>query len=82
MFCLLKPNALIFLTLLKFPNETNWTDISFLFMTWLVYYYLIRGTQRQFSETICSEEDLRSRIFGTFDVKFLACLPLLAFSNI
>ena len=25
--------------------------------------------------------DLRSRIFGTFVVKFLACLPLLGFSN-
>ena len=24
---------------------------------------------------ICSEDDLRSRIFGTFVVKFLACLP-------
>ena len=23
-----------------------------------------RGTQRQFSENICSEDDLRSRIFG------------------
>ena len=31
---------------------------------------------------ICSEDDLRSRIFGTFVVKFLACLPLLGFSNI
>ena len=41
-----------------------------------------RGTQRQFSENICSEDDLRSRIFGTFFVKFLACLPLLGFSNI
>ena len=41
-----------------------------------------RGTQRQFSENICSEDDLRSRIFGTFVVKFLACLPLLGFSNI
>ena len=36
-----------------------------------------RGTQRQFSENICLEDDLRSRIFGTFFVKFLACLPLL-----
>ena len=27
-------------------------------------------------ENICSEDDLRSRIFGTFVVKFLACLPL------
>ena len=41
-----------------------------------------RGTQRQFSENICSEDDLRSRIFGTFVVKFLACLPLLGFSSI
>ena len=38
-----------------------------------------RGTQRQFSENICSEDDLRSRIFGTFVVKFLACLPVLDF---
>ena len=35
----------------------------------------IRGTQRQFLENICLEDDLRSRIFGTFVVKFLACLP-------
>ena len=41
-----------------------------------------RGTQRQFSENICSEDDLRSRIFGTFVVKFLACLLLLEFSSI
>ena len=41
-----------------------------------------RGTQRQFLENICSEDDLRSRIFGTFVVKFLASLPLLGFSNI
>ena len=39
-------------------------------------------TQRQFLENVCSEDDLRSRIFGTFVVKFLACLPLLGFSNI
>ena len=38
---------------------------------------IFRGTQRQFSENICSEDDLRSRIFGTFFVKFIACLPLL-----
>ena len=41
-----------------------------------------RGTQRQFLENICSEDDLISRIFGTFVVKFLVCLPLLGFSNI
>ena len=43
--------------------------------------WLIRGTLRQFSENICLEDDFRSRIFGTFVVKFLACLPLLRFSN-
>ena len=41
-----------------------------------------RGIQRQFSENICLKDDLKSRIFGTFVVKFLACLPLLGFSNI
>ena len=30
-----------------------------------------RGTQRQFSENVCSEDDLRSRIFETFVVNFL-----------
>ena len=46
------------------------------------YFRQLRGTQLQFSENICSEDDLKSRIFGTFFVKFLACLPLLGFSNI
>ena len=41
-----------------------------------------RGTQRQFSEKICSEDDWRTRIFLTFVVKLLACLPFLGFSNI
>ena len=41
-----------------------------------------RDTQRQFAENICSEDDFRARISGTFVVKFLACLPLLGFSNI
>ena len=35
-----------------------------------------------FGKNICSEDDVRSRIFETFVVKFLACLPLLGFSNI
>ena len=35
---------------------------------------LYKGTQRQFSENIRSEDDLRSRIFGTFFVK-ISCLP-------
>ena len=35
-----------------------------------------------FWENICSEDNFRTRIFGTFVVKFLACLTLLGFSNI
>ena len=35
----------------------------------LILFYYTRGTQRQFSEYICSENDLRSNIFGTFVVK-------------
>ena len=35
-----------------------------------------------FRKNICAEDDLRSRIFGAFVVKFLACLPVLGFSNI
>ena len=42
----------------------------------------VQGTQRQFSENICSEDDLRSRIFGTFFVTFIVCLPLLGNSKI
>ena len=37
-----------------------------------------RGAQNQFLENIFSEDDLRYRIFGTFVVKLLACLPLLS----
>ena len=44
--------------------------------------FSVRGTQRQFLENNFSEDDLRSRIFGTFVVNFFACLPLLGFSNI
>ena len=36
---------------------------------------MVRGTQRQFLKNICSEDDLRSRIFGTLVVKFLAASP-------
>ena len=34
-----------------------------------------QGTQRQFSENICSENNLRSRIFGAFAVLKISCLP-------
>ena len=60
----------------------NWEITTTLAKTVLVFATQNkRGTQRQFSENICSEDDLRSRIFGRFVVKFLACLPLLRFSN-
>ena len=43
---------------------------------------LIQGHPTTIFGNICAEDDLRSRIFGTFVVKFLVCLPLLGFSNI
>ena len=43
---------------------------------------IAQGTQRPFLENICSEDDSRSRIFGTFVVEILACLLLLGFSKI
>ena len=51
-------------------------------MAFCIVHKADRGTKRQFSKNICSEDDLRSRIFGKFVVKSLACLPLLGFSNI
>ena len=49
----------------------------------LMYCVEITGAPNgNFRENICSEDDLRSRIFGAFVVKFLACLSLLGFSNI
>ena len=45
-------------------------------------YHAISGAPNDnFRKNICSEDDLRSRVFATFVVKFLACLPLLGFSN-
>ena len=41
-----------------------------------------QGHPTSIVENICSEDDLRSRILGTFIVKFLACLPLLRYKNI
>ena len=46
------------------------------------FYYRTGAPNGNFRENICSEDDLRSRIFGAFVVKFLACLPFLGFSNI
>ena len=47
--------------------------------------YHVNGTVApnvNFRKISVREADLRSRIFGTFVVKFLVCLPLLGFSNI
>ena len=44
--------------------------------------YIPGAPNGHFRENICSEDNLRTRIFGTFIVKFLACLPLLGISNI
>ena len=52
---------------LKFPDFSP---------TFKKFFSFLRGTQSQFSESICSEDDLRPRIFGTFVVKFL--LPCLS----
>ena len=48
----------------------------------VVAVHLTGAPNGNFRENICSEDDLRSRIFGTVVVKFLACLLLLGFSNI
>ena len=65
-----------------FSNRFLKIGFSFYCENLFLFTYLYRGTQRQFSEKFCSEDDLRSRIFGTFFVKFLDCLPPLGFSNI
>ena len=60
----------------------SWNKVIYICSPLYVIEFTVRGTQRQFLENIFSEDDLRSRIFGTFVVKYLACLPLLRFSNI
>ena len=58
--------------------------IAFFAFTTLDYHYRLSSgaPNDNFQKNICSEDDLRSRIFRTFVVKFLACLLLLGFSNI
>ena len=71
------------------PNNFDSDSLDLLFdnLEWKVGRYLSFSESDlvsldNFRKNICSEDDLRSRIFGTFVVKFLACLPLLGFSNI
>ena len=72
-------------------EKTAWCNISFVrcseTLLKIINRYHRVGTSQghpnvNFRENICSEDDLRSRIFGAFVVKFLACLPPLGFSNI
>ena len=58
-----------------FSNRFLKIGFSFYCENLFLFTHLYRGTQRQFSEKFCSEDDLRSRIFGTFFVKFLDYLP-------
>ena len=82
----IRMSTVVSLETLKFKavmNKQRMNATELLLYLWLgLSLDTIRGTQRQFSENICSEDDLRSRIFGTFFVKFLTCLPHLGFSNI
>ena len=61
----------------KNKNKTKKKTLSKVFKLRLIK----QGHPRSIFGNICSEDDLRSRIFGTFLVKFLACLLLLGFSN-
>ena len=69
--------VMIIISYILYNVSSGLSVLSISLCTALVFCVIIRGTQRRFSENICSEDDLRSRIFGTFVVKFLACLPLL-----
>ena len=68
-----KSNMFFFSTVIKFYSPVK------------ICHYLNRlqsgAPNDNFRKNICSEDDLRSRSFETFVVKFLACMPLLGFSN-
>ena len=56
-------------------SESYWAVLSGGTVYYAVQGDSTRATQSQFSENACSEDDLGSRIFGTFVVNFLlACL--------
>ena len=62
---------------LQLPSWSQWwlLAVSFVFYNNNVaWFWKIRGTQRQFSENICSEDDLRSRFFRNICCK-IHCLP-------
>ena len=59
--------------LIRKPIVSIQTTFSETTQPWLIMISCFRGTQRQFSENVCSEDDSRSRIFGTFCK--ISCLP-------
>ena len=73
-------------TAAKFPAKTNYRclmEINFSYYRLSVMRTLTPGAPNgNFRENMCSEDDLRSRIFRASVVKFLPCMPLLGFSNI
>ena len=71
-------------TNIPFPNwDHKWEKTKRERELFYNFKILLAGApNNNFRENICLEDDLRSKIFGTFVVKFLACLPLLGFSNI
>ena len=71
---------------LCFRGNYDWKPILIVSLvdSYVMMYYCLANSgapNDNFRRNICSEDDLRSRIFGTFVVKFLASLPLLGFSN-
>ena len=71
-----------FCFLFSFLNAVRYKKPYRCIICCFVFLYNSGAPKGNFRETICSEDELRTRIFGTFVVKFLACLPLLGFSNI
>ena len=74
---------IIALDYVKFLNticDPNW--LRLLSLADNTKFIIKHGHPTSISENICSEDDLRSTIFGTVVVKFLACPPVLGFSNI
>ena len=68
------------LVLITCATIKQFYDVPHLFLSAVIKHYNRQcestgAPNGQFSENICSEDDLRSRIFGTFVVKFLLACP-------
>ena len=68
---------------IEFKEETSACFINWFKTPSFFLWRQVSGAPNDnFRKNICSEDDLRSRIFRTFVVKFLTCPPLLGFSDI